>query len=349
MQFLDLRKALDLDVVGAVRSHLEYGLPNGDMAYYPGITRPATLKAVIQARDSKPFYDAFLSGEVAEVQLPGCYSGKAFVTSVTSRQSDIGVELRMTGAPQRNYLQSALEDARLGLATRFQEECNRIGEDMLINGTSRAPKPATGLLHQIASAVKVPYPVLIGEPPQHPNCRCTTGDIVGVALAPCENGVVRVKLHAGAEVMMHGAGHIRQGDLVARHPAGHVVPSAAARGVIRFEDDGFVHGIRRCAEMVFQINYKKERPVKIRNRFYIASPAVTTHSEQGQDNTVDKVHLSTSPLDHSGKWTRKDLKDTIAHAETMLAANAKLEHVAIVKIVKIVRRPKPKFIVEDVK
>jgi hypothetical protein len=93
----------------------------------------------------------------------------------------------------------------------------------------------------------------------------------------------------------------------------------------------------------------KEKPVRIRNKFYVAAPSVTTHSEQDQDNIEKNVHLSTSPNDRSGKWTRKDLAAAIEHAQTMLEADPSKDHVAIVKIVKLVRRPKPKFIVEDVK
>lgn len=109
--------------------------------------------------------------------------------------------------------------------------------------------------------------------------------------------------------------------------------------------------------------FKKERPVKIRNRFYLAAPHVTSASEQAQDNTPDKVALSTPIVRSSGesfggrqtgrhnpgKWTRKDLKAAIAHAEEVLAAQPERDHVAVVRIVKIVRRPKPKFVVEDVK
>lgn len=93
----------------------------------------------------------------------------------------------------------------------------------------------------------------------------------------------------------------------------------------------------------------KERPVKIRNRFYVAAPSVTSPSEQSQDNTAKNVHLATRPSDRSGKWTRKDLKDAIAHAEQILEDDPSKEHVAVVRIVRVVRRKKMPAVVEVIK
>lgn len=89
--------------------------------------------------------------------------------------------------------------------------------------------------------------------------------------------------------------------------------------------------------------------MKVRNRFYVAATTVTLESEQAQPNVEGQIKLSVSPTDRSGKWTRNTLAAAIEHGEALLAADASKDHVAIVKIVKIVRRPKPKFIVEDVK
>lgn len=107
---------------------------------------------------------------------------------------------------------------------------------------------------------------------------------------------------------------------------------------------------------------------KIRNKYYVASPSVLTIAEQMQDNVPGKMNtgigsaaeikLHEPSKDESmrrnfggrsdGLWTRKSLEDAVAHGESMLVADPTLEHVAIVKIVKLVRRPKPKFIVENV-
>lgn len=130
-----------------------------------------------------------------------------------------------------------------------------------------------------------------------------------------------------------------------------------------------IMGIRRKGDISFPINFDgkpltdaltelsnklgyhitKENRMKVRNKFYVAAPSVTTESEQAQDNIEKNVHLATSPNDRSGKWTRKDLAAAIAHAQQVLEADPTKDHVAVVKIVKIVRRPKPKYIVEDVK
>lgn len=98
---------------------------------------------------------------------------------------------------------------------------------------------------------------------------------------------------------------------------------------------------------------KKEKPVKIRNRFYVAAEKVTSASEQDQVNDPTKVHLADgmkrTPLQQSGKWTRPTLKAAIAHAEQILEANPTQDHVAIVQIVRTVRRKKAPLVVETVK
>lgn len=87
---------------------------------------------------------------------------------------------------------------------------------------------------------------------------------------------------------------------------------------------------------------------KIRNKFYVAAKSVTTPYEQDQAN-VKGVSLSVTPHDGSGRWTRNTLQDAVRHAEEVLAKASDLDFVTVVKIVKIVRRVKPKFVIEDVK
>lgn len=92
-----------------------------------------------------------------------------------------------------------------------------------------------------------------------------------------------------------------------------------------------------------------DQKLKVRNRFYIAASLVTSASEQDQDNTSDKAHLALRSGDRSGKWTRKTVKDAVAHAEQILADEPGKDHVAIVQIVKIVRRKAAPIIVENVR
>jgi hypothetical protein len=93
---------------------------------------------------------------------------------------------------------------------------------------------------------------------------------------------------------------------------------------------------------------KKEPPVKIRNKYYVASPSVTTAREQGQDNKAPAVSLATHHVgaESGGRWTRKDLADCITQATEQLEKNPGLEHVAIVRIVRVVRRKKQPVVVE---
>lgn len=94
----------------------------------------------------------------------------------------------------------------------------------------------------------------------------------------------------------------------------------------------------------------KETLVKVRNRFYVAAPSVTTAAEQDYVNTENLVSLQTLPNEPgNGKWTRHLLKDTIEQAEKILEANPKQDHVAIVQIVRIVRRKKMPLVVETVR
>lgn len=102
----------------------------------------------------------------------------------------------------------------------------------------------------------------------------------------------------------------------------------------------------------------KKKPVKIRNKYYVAAAHVTSDGEQAQDNTAKNVALSVprvnpphtggSAAHHEGKWTRRDLKDAIKHAEQILEAQPNRDHVTIVKIVRVVRRKKAPVVVEVV-
>lgn len=79
---------------------------------------------------------------------------------------------------------------------------------------------------------------------------------------------------------------------------------------------------------------------KIRNRFYVASSGVIAHAEQGQDS-----HCCTMP----SRWTKKTLKEAIAHAEQILDSDPKRDHVAVVQIIRMVRRGKTPNVIEVIK
>lgn len=118
------------------------------------------------------------------------------------------------------------------------------------------------------------------------------------------------------------------------------------------------HPMCRCTkeEPVYEQDQKPAK--KIRNKFYIAAPAMASEREQAADH----VDGETPGLNdgtyrpelgrhsyHEGLWTRKDIKDCIKQAERMLETNRDMDAVHIVKIVKVVRRRKLPVIVEDVK
>lgn len=95
---------------------------------------------------------------------------------------------------------------------------------------------------------------------------------------------------------------------------------------------------------------EKKKMTKVRNPYYVAAPSVTTTREQDQVNDPKQgVSLSVATHDRSGRWTRPTVNAAIEHAEELLRTDQTLEHVAIVKIVRVVRRKKTPVTVEVVK
>lgn len=119
--------------------------------------------------------------------------------------------------------------------------------------------------------------------------------------------------------------------------------------------DYTVKGILRKCDQTFQFNYDqpKEKKMKVRNKFYVAAPSVTAEHEQAEPNLEGKVPLAGGPLPkgliNRPRWTRHTLADALKHAEQMLEADPKLEHVAVTQIVRVVRRKKAPVVVEVVK
>jgi hypothetical protein len=85
----------------------------------------------------------------------------------------------------------------------------------------------------------------------------------------------------------------------------------------------------------------KKTALKIRNKFYIGHPKITSEAEQGQMNDPA---MASQPV----RWTRATLEDAIKHAELRLEANPKEDHCVIVQVIRIVRRKRAPVIVEKV-
>lgn len=79
----------------------------------------------------------------------------------------------------------------------------------------------------------------------------------------------------------------------------------------------------------------------VRNRFYVAADRMLSESEQGTDNTI--------PQSHGCRWSKKTLAQAIAHAEEILDKEPAKETVAIVQIVRVVRRKRAPVVVEVVR
>lgn len=93
---------------------------------------------------------------------------------------------------------------------------------------------------------------------------------------------------------------------------------------------------------------------KIRNKFYVGHPKMDNAFEQDQDNdpkTLPEGALASGNLDAATnrRWTRKNFKDAVAHAEQILEANPRQERCVVVKIIATVRRKKAPIVVETVK
>lgn len=92
----------------------------------------------------------------------------------------------------------------------------------------------------------------------------------------------------------------------------------------------------------------KEKLVKVNNKFYCASPNVTREKEQKQKNDGKNGTLAIRATD-GGRWTRPTLEAAVEHAREQLRQNPELDHVAVVQIVRVVRRAELPLIVETVK
>lgn len=92
---------------------------------------------------------------------------------------------------------------------------------------------------------------------------------------------------------------------------------------------------------------KEKKPMKVRNKFYVAAANVTSFAEQDAEDRP--LNISGSSQVGYGRWTKPTLALAIAHAETILEKDPTKDHVAIAQIVRVVRREKQPFVVETVK
>lgn len=87
-----------------------------------------------------------------------------------------------------------------------------------------------------------------------------------------------------------------------------------------------------------------KRLKKVVNPYYCAHPNVLADKEQGDQRN----ELAVGPNDR-GAWTRPSLKDALDHAQQQLDNDPSLEQVAVVRIVKLVRRKRLPHTIEDVR
>jgi len=104
---------------------------------------------------------------------------------------------------------------------------------------------------------------------------------------------------------------------------------------------------------------KKMKKTKVLNRFYVASDKMLSEAEQGSVNAGPQ-HSANEYYDGGGfergrsrprhtRWAKRDLSQAIDHAREILDNDPSKAEVAIVRIVKMVRRKATPIIVEDVK
>lgn len=96
---------------------------------------------------------------------------------------------------------------------------------------------------------------------------------------------------------------------------------------------------------------KKMRKTKVLNRFYVASDKMISEAEQGTVNTGEQrvSHDGYNDRPRHTRWAKRDLAQAIDHARQILDNDPSKHEVAIVRIVKMVRRKATPVIVEDVR
>lgn len=105
------------------------------------------------------------------------------------------------------------------------------------------------------------------------------------------------------------------------------------------------------------VNTMEDKPMqkrtKVLNRFYVASDKMMSQEEQGTVNTGEPTRERYDGYERQAprhrRWAKRDLSQAIDHAREILEQNPSKQEVAIVRIVKVVRRKAMPIIVEDVR
>lgn len=85
--------------------------------------------------------------------------------------------------------------------------------------------------------------------------------------------------------------------------------------------------------------------MKINNRFYVAAQRMLTALEQSSARKTRAIMGGPQNF----PWSVSTLEGATDHAKELLTADPNLEQVAIVKIIRVVRRETPPIVVEDLR
>jgi hypothetical protein len=98
--------------------------------------------------------------------------------------------------------------------------------------------------------------------------------------------------------------------------------------------DHYLKGLKKMqvTKAVDSMPPNKVKREKIK-KFYVAAAHISQNIAKGTNSD----------------WCHEKLEDAVGQAEIILTRDPHTELVAICKIIRVVRRPKPKFIVEEVK
>jgi len=124
-------------------------------------------------------------------------------------------------------------------------------------------------------------------------------------------------------------------------------------------DDPFIKLRLTGPSRIINMEEKKMKKTKVLNRFYVASDKMLSEAEQGSVNAGPQ-HSANEYYDGGGfergrsrprhtRWAKRDLSQAIDHARDILDNDPSKSEVAIVRIVKMVRRKATPIVVEDVK
>lgn len=166
-----------------------------------------------------------------------------------------------------------------------------------------------------------------------------------------EEAIAIALWHFGQGTVLEFDIHDMQGTAyviaVMTHSNGRADVELRLTGPVRFN-----HPNCRCNTSLLPV---KEAPMmkrtKVLNRFYVASDKMMSQAEQGTVNEGPQRAKDIFGADtrRHARWAKRDLKTAIDHAREILEQDPNRQEVAVVRIVKVVRRKPMPIIVEDVK